>query len=71
MSVLRDIGKFLLYTIGAYFVGAIASLAFSLLFNLVKWIHTFPMWGIVIGYILIGYVLIDIYKKLFKSKSHN
>jgi len=66
--MIRDIAKFLITAVGAYFVGIIFLLLSSLLDSIRGWAFSLPTGWMVVVCIVIGFILIDIYKKLFKSK---
>jgi hypothetical protein len=69
---MKMIGTILITIIGSYFVGAITFFGSSALVyvmtRLGNWVLSLPMWGMVISFVIIGLVVIELYKKLPKQK---
>jgi uncharacterized BrkB/YihY/UPF0761 family membrane protein len=69
---MKNFGRFLVTTIGAYFVGAISLAVLEGLGEVLprfsRWSYSLPIWGVAIVYIVLGYIVIELYKKLPKPK---
>jgi len=68
----KNIGRFILTIIGAYLIGAVAFYASSTLVYVLtrfgNWTLSLPVWGVSIIFIVIGYIVIELYKKIPLSK---
>lgn len=69
---MKAFGKFLLTTIGAYFIGAVTLPILGPVADIIQrfgtWAYSLPIWAVPIVYIVIGYIVIELYKKLPKPK---
>lgn len=65
--------QFIINTVGLCFLGALVFLGIAaleesgVLPRFVDWIHSFPMWGVVVFYLILGAVAYKLYKWLQPS----